>query len=181
MGKLVPRMVRQRIGAVESAMFIYQFYFDSVHGSVMTMERFRGQPILLVNTASASRHWRQVPKLQKLWENYRHCGLLVLGLPCDDFGHKEPLPDAEIAATYAERFGAAFPLTAKLSLRGRAAHPLFGALREAFGRDALPRWNYFKYLFDARGELVERWSNRTEPDDPVVTQQIERNLRSWII
>jgi len=116
-----------------------------------------------------------------LWENYRDFGLVVIGLPCADFGDDEPLENWEIEQTCRESFGIRFPLTTLQRLSGRGVAPLFAEMRETYGREIMPRQNFCKYLFDPRGELADRWSHRTEPDDILVTRQIERNLSNWII
>lgn len=162
-------------------MYVYQHHFIAANGSRLALNRFRGQPLFLVNIATGSRYTPQLSKLQAIWENYRHFGLVVIGLPCRDFGDAEPLKDPEIPVACRDRFGVRFPLTATQRLVGRSVTPLFAEMKEFYGRDIMPRWNFFKYLFDPRGKLIERWPHRTEPDDASVVQQIERNLRSWII
>ncbi len=162
-------------------MQVHDFHFDTISGSNLPLGRFRGQPILLINTATESQFSPQLRKLQRLWENYRHCGLVIIGLPCNDFGEREPRDNAEIDALCRNRFGVRFHMTAKQSLNGNSINPLFQALRETYGREAMPRWNFYKYLFDVRGRLVERWASRMEPDDPHVVHQIERHARAWII
>ena len=162
-------------------MQLYEFQFESITGGPLPLERYRGQPILLVNTATGSHHAPQLGKLQRVWENYRSSGLVIIGLPCNDFGQKEPLDHDEIAATCREVHGVKFVLTAKQHLKGRSLCPLFLALLEAHGKDAMPAGNFFKYLFGADGRLVAFWPGRIEPDDPEITHQIERNLNSWIV
>ena len=150
-------------------------------GRRLSLDRFRGQPMLLVNTASDSRHAGQIRKLQRLWENYRHFGLVIIGLPCNDFGKREPLKNERMATECLTRFGARFPFSAKLSMVGRSIDPLFAEMQEAYGREKLPRWNFHKYLFNQKGRLAGSWPYRTEPDDLVMTRQIERNLSAWVI
>ena len=162
-------------------MYVYQHQFTSSDGHRLTLDRFRGQPVLLVNTASGSRRARQLLKLQSLWDNYRHFGLVIIGMPCNDFGQREPLENEQIAPEFHKRFGVRFPLTVKLKLTGRSVNPLFAEMQEIHGREKLPRWNFYKYLFNQRGQLADVWSHRTEPDDSVITHQIERNLTAWIL
>jgi glutathione peroxidase len=86
----------------------------------MALDQYRGQPLLLVNTNAASRFAPQLIKLQELWNNYRHFGLVVIGLPCDDFGAEEGLDDEELADFYRSRFGVRFPLTRRQHLSGQS-------------------------------------------------------------
>lgn len=162
-------------------MYVFQHQFLLSSGRRLSLDRYRGQPLLLVNTASESRHAGQMRKLQRLWENYRHFGLMIIGLPRNDFGGREPLEDEQMESECLSRFGVRFPLSAKLSMAGRSMDPLFAEMREAYGREKLPQWNFHKYLFNQRGQLTGSWPHRTEPDDIALTHQIERNLTAWVI
>lgn len=162
-------------------MRVFEYAFRSVNRANMPLDRWTGQPILLVNTASACGFTPQYQKLQAVWEEYRHSGLVVLGVPCNDFGAQEPGTDEEIAKFCSERFGVTFPLTERVSIIGPSPHALFIALREQYTSDILPRWNFHKYLFGRDGELIEHWGSRVEPDDPKFRHELERNLGSWSI
>ena len=162
-------------------MRVHEYSFRTLAGASMPLERFKGQPILLVNTASECGFTPQYRKLQALWEEYRPAGLLVLGVPCNDFGQQEPADNPDIEAFCSTEFGVTFPLTEKQAVLGRTAHPLFAALREEYGSDVLPRWNFFKYLFGRDGEFVAHWPSQIEPDEPGFRHDVERNLGSWTI
>jgi glutathione peroxidase len=162
-------------------MNVHEYRFHYIDGANMPLEFWDGQPILLVNTASECGYTPQYRKLQRLWEDYRQSQLVVLGLPCNDFGAQEPGTDEKIAAWVREEFGVTFPLTRKIHILGQEAHPLFLDLRDEYGDEILPRWNFTKYLFDGDGRLVERWPSKVEPDDPTLTHAVERNLRAWIV
>lgn len=160
-------------------MNLFEYSFAALGGGSMPLERYRNQPILLVNTASECGFTRQYAALQQVYNEYRHGGLVVIGIPCNDFGQQEPGDDEDIARFVREEYGVTFPMTSKYSVIGAQSHPLFRNMVEEFGSDILPRWNFHKYLFDRRGDLVEHWPSRTEPDDPAITHQIGRILRSW--
>lgn len=160
-------------------MRIHQYTFRSLQGHTLPLDRWLGQPFLLVNTASECGYTPQYKKLQSLWEEYRRVGLVVLGIPCNDFGGQEPASDEQIAQFCTERYEVTFPLTTKLSIIGPNPHRLFVDMREEYGNDLLPRWNFHKYLFGRDGELVEHFPSKTEPDDPGFRNHIERNLGSW--
>ncbi len=160
-------------------MRVHEFVFRSIYGSGMPLERWTGQPILLVNTASACGYTPQYEKLQKLWEEYRPSGLVVIGVPCNDFGGQEPSENDEIMAFCESRYSVNFPMTTKQIISGPGAHPLFTAMREEFTRDILPRWNFYKYLFGRDGNLIQHWPSKIAPDDPGLRHDVERNLGSW--
>ena len=158
----------------------YEFYFKSITGATLPLSMYQGQPLLIVNTASECGYTPQYQKLQKLWNEYRGSGLMVIGIPSNDFGEQEPGDEESIANFCYENYGVTFPMTAKQSVIGREAHPIFHAMVEEFGSDLIPKWNFTKYFFDRRGQMLEFWPSAVEPDDPVITHVIERNLSSWV-
>ena len=160
-------------------MQIFEYTFRSIDGVTLPLQRWRGQPILLVNTASECGFTPQYAKLESLWKEYRRNGLVVLGIPCNDFGQQEPGDNAAIAEFCKTRYGVTFPVTEKQSIIGANPHPLFVAMREQYTADILPRWNFHKYLVGRDGELIENWGSRVEPDDPGFRHQLEKNLGSW--
>ena len=162
-------------------MNVHEYFFNSLGGSSLALSNYRGQPILLVNTASKCGYTPQYQKLQQIWDDYRQSGLIVVGIPSNDFGEQEPDDEDVIAEFCSSNYGVSFPMTSKQHVTGQSAHPLFVAIREECGEDASPRWNFFKYLFDRQGQLLEFWPSAVEPDDPRITHQIECNLHSWIL
>jgi glutathione peroxidase len=145
------------------------------------MDRWQGQPVVLVNTASACGYTPQYRKLQMLFEEYRRSGLIVLAIPCNDFGAQEPGSNEQIAEFCSSQYQISFPVTTKQSIIGKNPHRLFVDLLEEFGDDILPRWNFHKYLFGRDGELIEHFPSSTEPDDPGFRNHIERNLGGWTL
>jgi glutathione peroxidase len=162
-------------------MNVHEYFFTSLGGTSLPLSNYRGQPILIVNTASECECTPQYAKLELLWKDYKEGGLVVLGIPSNDFGGQEPGDEDEIAEFCSATYNITFPMTAKQTVKGYSAHPLFAAMREEIGEDAIPRWNFYKYLFDRQGQLIEFWPSAVEPDDPKITHQIERNLHSWIL
>ncbi len=162
-------------------MNIFEYSFKSLQGPPMTMQRFRNQPVLVVNVASECGFTPQYAKLQKLYFDYNQSGLVVLGIPSNDFGEQEPGDEDEIADFCAREYQVRFPMTAKYPVTGAEAHPLFKDIAQEFGSDALPKWNFHKYFFDRKGQLVEQWPSRIQPDDTRITNTIARNLQSWTL
>lgn len=162
-------------------MHVHEFAFRSLQGATMPLERWKGQPLLLVNTASECGFTPQYTKLQALWDEYKHSGLVVVGIPCNDFGAQEPGDDKVIQEFCTSRFGVTFPMTEKQVIVGYDAHPLFLAMREEYTSDVLPTWNFFKYLFGRDGNLLHHWPSNMEPDEPGFRHEVERNLGSWTL
>ncbi len=162
-------------------MNLFEYNFKSLQGPPLTMQRFRNQPALLVNVASECGYTPQYTRLQRLYNEYTQSGLVVIGMPCNDFGEQEPGDEDAIADFCAREYQIRFPMTAKISVSGAGQHPLFRDMSQEFGSDVLPRWNFYKYFFDRKGQLVEHWPSSVEPDDPKITNTIARNLQSWTL
>jgi glutathione peroxidase len=161
-------------------MNVYEYVFFGLRGASMPLSNYRGQPILFVNTASECGYTPQYAQLQRVWKDYQQSGLIVIGMPCDDFGHQEPGDEDAIAEFCETNYQVDFPMTGKYHVMGVSAHPLFHAIREEFG-DETPRWNFHKYFFDRYGQLVDHWPSKVPPDDPAITHRIETNLQSWVL
>ena len=99
--------------------------------------------------------------------------------PANEFGQQEPGDEADIQEFCSSRYHVTFPMTEKVEIVGRNAHPLFIAMREEYTSDILPRWNFFKYFFGRDGNLLRHWSSNIEPDEPGFRHDVEKNLGSW--
>jgi glutathione peroxidase len=142
----------------------YDFALDGLSGGALPLSQFRGRPMVIVNTASKCGFTPQYAGLETLWQRHKDQGLVVLGVPSNDFGRQEPGSSAEIAEFCSVRFGVDFPLAAKVSVRGAAAHPLFRWLAGEAGFFGRPRWNFYKYLIRRDGTLQDWFSSKTAPD-----------------
>jgi glutathione peroxidase len=152
----------------------HAFAFTGLDGKDIRLAVHAGKPILVVNTASLCGYTPQYAGLQELWQRYRERGLLVIGVPSNDFGGQEPGGKAEIDHT-AHRYGVTFPLAAKVEVKGAAAHPFYRWLAvERPGE--VPRWNFHKYLIDRDGRLKANFPAAVEPTDARVVTAIEREL-----
>ncbi|MDG3440421.1 glutathione peroxidase [Nitrospirillum amazonense] len=152
----------------------HSFTFPSLTGDgTIPLGAFKGRPVLVVNTASACGYTPQYAELQTLWTRLRGRGLVVMGVPSNDFGGQEPGSPAEIAQFCATTYGVDFPLTAKQTVIGPNAHPFFqwvvSSVGEAAGR---PRWNFQKHLITPDGRLAEIWPSPVRPMADVVLESI---------
>lgn len=158
----------------------YAFEFAALDGSRLSLGAYRGQVILLVNTASQCGFTPQYAGLQALWDRYRSRGLVVIGVPSNDFGEQEPGTAREIAAFCTGRYAVDFPLTARVHVLGADAHPLYRWIAERLGEDMAPRWNFHKYLIGRDGELAGVWPSRVEPLQSELLGAIEEALAAGI-
>lgn len=154
----------------------HDFTFVSIDGEPLSLSRFDGQVVLVVNTASRCGFTRQYAELQAVWERYRDNGLVVLGVPSNDFGGQEPGTEAEIKDFCEVNFNVDFPMTSKVAVRGQGAHPFYAWAADEFGPAATPRWNFHKYLIDRDGRLVDWFSTPTPPTSEPVIAAIEAVL-----
>ena len=148
--------------------------FESLEGGTL---KPAGKAVLVVNTASECGYTPQYAELQQLWEKFRSRGLVVLGVPCNDFGAQEP-GNAELIGAFCQKnFGVTFPLTAKVEiLNARTRHPFYSAVATALGEDQLPRWNFHKYLIGADGTLLGGWPPKVAPLSAEITAAVEQSL-----
>ena len=157
-----------------SRMTAYAFSFPGLDGGTINLADYAGKPVLVVNTASFCGYTNQFGGLAKLHEAYREKGLVVIGVPSNDFGAQEPGGPKEIAATASE-YKVRFPLTAKTPVKGANAHRFYKwAAAERPGET--PSWNFHKYLIGRDGLLAASFSTQTRPDDAKLIAAIEREL-----
>ena len=157
---------------------IYDFSFDKLEGGALPLTQFKGRPLVIVNTASRCGFTPQYAQLQNLWQAHKDDGLVVLGVPCNDFGGQEPGDATAIAAFCHCNYGVTFPMTAKAHVRGAAAHPLFQWLAEEGGFLSRPRWNFYKYLIGRNGQLQAWFGSITAPAGRRFGHAVERLLQS---
>ncbi len=152
----------------------YDYDLEMLAGETLPLRRFEGKPILLINTASKCGFTPQYEGLQALWSHYQSRGLMVIGMPCNDFGNQEPGSAKDIEAFCAANYGVSFPMAAKLHVRGPQAHPLFDWLARQGGMLSRPRWNFYKYLIDRDGSLRTWFSSVTKPMSGRMRTAIDR-------
>jgi len=146
---------------------IYDLEFTDNRGNLVSLADYSGKPILIVNTASKCGFTPQYEGLQKLNEEFREQGLIVLGFPCDQFAHQEPGNDREIDEFCKVNFGVDFPLSQKVNVNGKNAHPIFKFLKENSKSllGGTVKWNFTKFLISPDGKSIKRYSPNTTPEN----------------
>jgi len=159
--------------ATLAALPVGAFEFASIDGGTLDMAAWRGQPVLVVNTASRCGFTRQYDGLQALHARYADAGLVVLAVPSNDF--RQELADAAAVKDFCETtFGLTLPMTDITPVRGRDAHPFYRWLADTHG--FTPRWNFNKVLLDGDGAVVATWGSMTRPEAREITTRIEALL-----
>jgi len=154
----------------------YDFSFTSIDGHPLPLSDYRGEVMLVVNTASFCGFTGQYAGLQSIWERYRDRGFVLIGVPSNDFGAQEPGSSAEIKGFCETHFQIGFPLTEKQRVRGDQAHPFYRWASESLGAGAAPKWNFHKYLVDRNGELAHSFNTLVAPDGRKLASAIEELL-----
>ena len=152
----------------------FDFQFDGLAGDRLDLREFTGHPLLVVNTASKCGFTPQYKGLQDVWSAYRAGGLIVIGVPSNDFGGQEPGNATEIGAFCSRNYGVTFPMAEKVPVKGSAAHPLFRWLAQEGGALSKPRWNFFKYVIARDGSLAGWFSSLTKPDNRRLRAVLDR-------
>ena len=154
----------------------HDFDFTSIEGDPLPMSRFAGQPVLVVNTASFCGFTPQYDGLQALWERYREQGLVVLGVPSNDFGGQEPNDEAAIKNFCESNYLVDFPMTTKQKVVGSRAHPFYRWIADSRGGAGVPRWNFHKYLIGKDGRVISDWSSGVKPMSDQIIAAVDAEL-----
>jgi glutathione peroxidase len=151
--------------------------FTGIDGADLPLSSFAGKAVLLVNVASACGFTPQYGPLEALWENGKDKGVVVLGVPCNDFGGQEPGSEDQIKTFCETQFGVTFPMTGKVAITDPSKrHPFYAYVAETLGEGALPRWNFHKYLIGPDGALAGTFPSNIKPDGPEIKAAISEVL-----
>lgn len=145
----------------------YDFSANNLQGKEVAMSEFKGKTVLVVNTASQCGLTPQYEGLEKLNQKYKDKGLVILGFPCNQFGNQEPGDSKDIAEGCLLNYGVSFPMFSKIDVNGKNAHPVFKYLKAELGGifGSRIKWNFTKFLLDANGKPIKRFSPITKPEE----------------
>jgi glutathione peroxidase len=152
---------------------IHGFTLKSITGQDLPLSAYRGKVVLVVNTASQCGYTPQYSGLEAVHQKYKDRGLVVLGVPANNFGGQEPGSNEEIQQFCTRRYSVTFPMASKVSVKGDDQDPLYRYLAEAGGA---PRWNFTKYLVGKDGKVIRRFDSAVKPDSPELAGAIEAAL-----
>lgn len=158
---------------------VYNFTLRSIDGQPVSLKSYSGKVLLLVNVASKCGFTPQYAGLESLYEKYKDKGLVIVGIPANNFGFQEPGTNEEIKKFCSNKYNVTFPMMSKISVKGEDKAPLYEFLTD---KDANPKiggeiqWNFTKFLFDRKGQPVARFESAVTPDSPQVTAAVESAL-----
>jgi glutathione peroxidase len=154
----------------------FDFEINDINEKTFALEQFKNKTILLVNVASNCGFTKQYSELQELYDEYNDKGLVVLGVPSNQFGGQEPGSNNEIKDFCETNFNITFPMTAKIEVKGENAHPIYLWAKENHGNSAVPKWNFHKILINKYGKIEETYSSFTKPMSKKLISKIEEIL-----
>lgn len=160
---------------------VYEFNFTNItNQEKIPLSQFKGKVILIVNTASKCGFTKQYNGLEKLYKEYKDKGLVIIGVPSNDFGGQEPGEDTEIVEFCKINYGVSFTMTHKEIVSGKNAHPFYLWAKEKLGYLKAPKWNFHKYLINKEGVLIDYFSSVTTPDNTKFINAIKKSLAEKI-
>ena len=156
----------------------YDFQFNDLDGSPLSLSEYKGKIIIAVNVASQCGFTKQYEDMQNIWEKYQSKGIVMLGIPSNDFGKQEPGSSKEIKNFCEAKFGITFPMTEKVSVKGQNAHPFYIWAKENYGKEAVPKWNFHKIIINKNGKIDDTFASITNPSSERFIKAIEKALNS---
>jgi glutathione peroxidase len=156
----------------------WDYSFHAIDDSPLPLSAYKGKAVLVVNTASECGFTPQYEGLQQLWETYRERGLVVIGVPSNDFGGQEPASNAEIKTFCDSKYHITFPMAAKEVVKGDTAHPFYLWAKKELKGKGTPSWNFHKYLIGRDGRIIDYYSSITTPMSGTLTSAVEAALKS---
>ena len=163
----------KEITAVTTA---HDIEFTSIDGQPLPLSQFEGKALLVVNTASQCGYTGQYEGLQSLWSELQADGLVILGVPSNDFGGQEPGTEADVKRFCEINYGVTFPLTEKTTVKGPDAHPFYALASDVLGAEARPQWNFHKILIGPDGVPVKAFPSGVKPQDKELVDAIRSVL-----
>jgi glutathione peroxidase len=149
---------------------------NSINGDLLNLSKLKGKTILLVNVASNCGFTKQYDDLQNLYDSYKSKGLIVIGMPSNQFGGQEPGSETEIKKFCETNFNITFQMTSKYDVKGDNAHPIYIWAKETFGKSTVPKWNFHKILINKEGKVEDTFASFTNPMSKKITNKLEEIL-----
>ena len=157
---------------------LYDIEIESINGEIISLSKYKGKTIFLVNVASNCGFTKQYTDLQNLWEKYREKDLIVIGVPSNQFGGQEPGSNKEIKDFCETNFGINFPMSEKTDVIGSNAHPFYKWAKSDYGIGAIPKWNFHKIIIAKNGKIADTFASFTKPSSKKFLDAIEKEIKN---
>ena len=154
----------------------FDFKINSINGDELDLSKFYGKTILLVNVASKCGFTKQYDDLQKLYEDFQDKGLVVIGVPTNQFGGQEPGTESDIKNFCETNFNITFPMTSKYEVKGDNAHPIYIWAKDTYGKSTVPKWNFHKILINKNGKIEDTFASFTGPISKKIINKLNQIL-----
>ncbi len=154
----------------------FDFKINSINGDIIYLSKYTGKTILLVNVASNCGFTKQYDELQKLYDEFKDKGLIVVGVPTNQFGGQEPGTEQEIKKFCETNFNITFPMTSKYDVKGNNAHPIYIWAKDTFGKSTVPKWNFHKILINKGGIIEDSFASFTGPMSKKIIYKLNQIL-----
>ena len=154
----------------------FELSIESISGEQLDLRQFKGKTVLIVNVASKCGFTKQYADLQTLYEKYKDQGLVVVGIPSNQFGGQEPGSNKEIKDFCETNFNITFPMTGKYDVKGKNAHPIYLWAKETYGNSTVPKWNFHKILINKDGKVEETYAPFINPMSNKIIKKLEKIL-----
>ena len=163
-------------GISDNSKTLFDFKINTINGDELNLSAYKGKTVLIVNVASNCGFTKQYDDLQNLYDTYSEKGLVILGIPSNQFGGQEPGSEDEIKDFCKTNFNITFPMTSKYDVKGENAHPIFLWAKKSFGNSTVPKWNFHKILVNKNGKIVDTFASFTNPTSKKIIKKIEEIL-----
>ena len=160
-------------GISDNSKTLFDFKINTINGDELNLSTYKGKTVLIVNVASNCGFTKQYDDLQNLYDIYSKKGLVILGIPSNQFGNQEPGSEDEIKDFCKTNFNITFPMTSKYDVKGENAHPIFLWAKKSFGNSTVPKWNFHKILVNKNGKIVDTFASFTNPKSNKIIKKIE--------
>ena len=155
---------------------VYNHKFKDIEGNELDLNSFKNKVIIVVNVASECGFTKQYIDMQKIWIDYQNKGVVMLGVPSNDFGKQEPGSNGEVKNFCESKFGITFPMTEKVIVKGENAHPFYIWARENHGKAAIPKWNFHKIIIGKNGKVLDTFASIINPSSRRFIKAVEKAL-----
>ena len=164
------------IGNAKYDKIFFDFNIKDINEEELDLSIYKNKTVLLVNVASNCGFTKQYAELQDLYEKYKDKGFIVIGVPSNQFGGQEPGSNNEIKDFCETNFNITFPITDKLDVKGKNAHPIYLWAKENHGKSTIPKWNFHKILINKNGKIEDTYASFTKPMSKKILNKIEEIL-----